>query len=195
VIEVRFCSIDGGEWLDSLARTPSASVKKPPKSFGSMIDRAVAQRMKTASTAGELFASGAAGLVLASQGIQFDEGLLVSALHAVACAAIVSKAGGAEQADALNAFVQGEQPFSDVPASLKGAGVISCMKGEMAQRFGAWIGQVERNVLGQEIQDMHGEEAVSSYLAAIDDFRGTFTRGTQIHGCDVCCWRTNQSAG
>ena len=122
MIELRFCSIAGGEWLDSLASTPAASLKKPPKSFGTMIDRAVAQRLKGVKTAGELSASGAAGLVLAPQGIQFGENLLISALHALACAAIVARTGGADQADALETFVKGEGSFSKRPDSLRAAG-------------------------------------------------------------------------
>ncbi|MFI5378799.1 MAG: hypothetical protein ACHRHE_05855 [Tepidisphaerales bacterium] len=190
MIELRFCSVAGGEWLDSLASAPAASVKKPPKGFGTMIDRAVAQRLKGVKTAGELSASGAAGLVLAPQGIQFDENLLISALHALACAAIVAKTGGAEQADASETFLKGEGSFSTDPGSLRAAGVVSCMEGQVAQKFGDWMSRVDRNTFVHEIRDMHGEESLSSYLAAIEDLRGTLIRGTRIHGCDVCCWRS-----
>ena len=192
MIELRLCSVEGGKWLDSLPDV-SEPVKQPPKNLGLMFDRAVESRLKKARTAAKLRATPVEGFVAAQEGIQFDEELLVSALHAIACAAIVDKTGGADNADVLEAFVRGKHTFSDVPACLRESGVVSCMKAEVARQFGDWIDAVDRNILIEEIRDMHGEDAVETYLAVTEDLRGTLKTATSVHDCDVSSWREPSS--
>jgi hypothetical protein len=187
-MELRLCSIAGGNWLDSILPTPEIA-KRPHADIGLMFGRAVDLRLKSVRTGAELRATPTEGLVLASEGIGFDEQLLVSALHAIACAAVVGKTGEADNADILEAFVRGKRTFSIIPKCLRESGVVSCVTGDIARRFGKWIDSVDRNVLVEEVADMHGEGTVETYLSAIDDLKRTLKTATTIHGCDVCCLR------
>lgn len=187
-MELRLCSIDGGNWLDSVPPN-SETVKRPPANMGLMFSRAVDLRLKSVRTGAELRASSTEGLALALEGVAFEEELLVSALHAVACAAVVDKTGEGANANILEGFVRGKHTFSDIPISLRESGVVSCMTANVARRYGEWIASVNRDVLIEEVADMHGEDTVETYLSVIDDLKGTLKTATTIHDCDVCCLR------
>lgn len=194
MIEIRLCSIKGAKWLDSVSQATGA-ILKPPSGLGLMFGRAIAYRLRQVKTGAELRASGVEGLVLALDGIKFNVGLLVSALRAVACASLVSGVGDDQNADLLEGLFTGRKSLVKVPACLTTVGVIGGMLGGEGQRFGDWMASVDQTVLTDEIRNMHGEEAVNAYLAAIDDLRRICAVATRIHGCDVCCLKLPEFGG
>ena len=195
MIELRLCNIEGARWLEQLRLRPGEEVVTAPKEFGLQFHRRVLRRLKDFPTVAQLTTSPVEGLVLAHGGVEFySADLIGSVAHALAAGA-VDKAG-VEQKDAykIENFVDGQDPYSVVPALLASAGVYSCMAKKTALELSEWIHDVDKTAYLEQVDDMFGDEAVDVYTRVARALQVTLS-SVSIHDTDICCWRPPSTMG
>ena len=185
-MELRLCSITGGEWFDRLGDAPSAKLALPPRGFGVYFDRLLGTRVIRAYSCADLMQEPTVGTFVASTGVGFDPNLVHDALTASACTALTTGQGSSHHASTLETFLRSESPFDTVPQCFTEAGVTSCLRREPAVEIGHWLAELDRDALPLKIADMHSPREVAAQMRAIEYLTKLLTETVIDSEADLC---------
>ena len=187
MIGLHLCNLDLIEWLGRLdAGMPKDAVSVPEKRFPVIIRHRLQQMHLHAETTADFMASAERIVFWDVPNLEVDHADdLLTVVHAMACAGIVSEAGDVE-INRLVHFIEGKERWGDaVPETLTRAGVYSCMHRRDAIRIEAWIGALDQKTFEYEVEGMYGDVEVDYYCVVKESIARVF-RSTQTHGMDLC---------
>lgn len=182
--EIRMCSIRAAKWIDSLEIDLDINEVMLPTSFGLAFNNSMKRNFHAVKSTKELKSLPVEGVVLAKAGVRFpSKEFLLSLVHAIGCSALVQDVDDTNTC-VLSQFIKGEKSFDIIPPPLKKA--YSLINNIEAQKLADWLKLIDSNVLREEVVEMHGENADSSFLSAFQNLANLFD-SVRNHGCDLCC--------
>jgi hypothetical protein len=192
-MEVRLCGVEEAQWLEGAARQSLPPSPRPRERSKVGIGRSLTRRIESEGSVSAAALSPVEGMLLANAGVRFESPhFLASVAHALALPAVL-RGSSDREAKTIVGFVEGQTPFSRVPALLKQAGVFSVLRQTEALRLADWCRFNLGSSFEHEVASMYGAGAVADYVAEanllIDMLQSTAT-----HDSDLCCWSGSEES-